>query len=435
MGTGSALWRQTCAEFEMLEYHEGWLTVERMPLTAIAEEVGTPVYVYSAGAFTSRYRQFEAELSGLDHMICYAMKANSNQAVLRLLAGIGAGFDCVSGGEVARAVAAGAPGGRIVFSGVGKSRAEMRSALDAGVRHFNVESEPELEALSEVAQASGRTAAVAVRVNPDVDAKTHSKISTGKAENKFGIPMSRLHEVYRQAADMPGIAVVGLDMHIGSQLTTLAPFAEAFGKAADMVTALRADGHTIDRLDLGGGLGIAYGDETESVPTPAEYCDLLRRSVGHLGCEIEIEPGRYIAGDAGVLLTTVLYVKSGEGRTFVVVDAAMNDLPRPAIYNSWHDVWPVSEPAPDGEFRSVDIVGPVCESSDTFACQRPLPPVAAGDLLVFRSAGAYGAVMASEYNTRPLAPETLVRGDRFAVIRNRPDVREIIARDLIPEWL
>ena len=419
----------------MLEYRDGGLAVECMPLAAIAERVGTPVYVYSAAAFISRYRQFESGLAGLDHMICYAMKANSNQAVLRLLAGIGAGFDCVSGGEVARAVAAGAPGERIVFSGVGKSRTEMRSALDAGVRLINVESEPELAALNEVALASGRTAAVAVRVNPDVDARTHSKISTGRAVNKFGVPMSRVRDVYRQAADMAGISVVGLDMHIGSQLTSLAPFEEAFRKAAGMVTELRADGHTIDRLDLGGGLGIAYGDETEALPTPADYCRLLRRSVGHLGCEIEIEPGRYIAADAGVLLTSVLYVKQGEDRTFVVVDAAMNDLPRPAIYNSWHDVLPVSEPAAGSGLRPVDIVGPVCESSDTFARQRPLPPVAAGDLLVFRSAGAYGAVMASEYNTRPLAPETLVQGDRFAVVRNRPDVQAIIARDRVPEWL
>ena len=419
----------------MLEYRDGGLTVENMPFQVIAAKVGTPVYVYSADALVSRYRQFETALAGLDHMICYAMKANSNQAVLRLLAGIGAGFDCVSGGEVARAAAAGAPGDRIVFSGVGKSRTEMRAALDADVRHFNVESEPELAVLNEVALANDRTAAVAVRVNPDVDAKTHSKISTGKAENKFGIPMSRVHDVYRQAAEMPGIAVIGLDMHIGSQLTTLAPFEEAFHKAADLVTALRADGHTIDRLDLGGGLGIAYGDEPGPLPTAAEYCDLLRRCVGRLGCEIEIEPGRYIAGNAGVLLASVLYVKKGEDRTFVVVDAAMNDLLRPAMYNSWHDVWPVSEPMPGGELRPVDIVGPVCESSDTFARQRLLPPVTAGDLLIFRTAGAYGAVMASEYNTRPLAPETLVQGDRFAVIRGRPDIQEIIARDMIPEWL
>ena len=419
----------------MFNYREGRLCAEQVPLHSIAEAVGTPVFVYSAAAFRDRFREFETALSGLDHLICYAMKANSNQAVLHLLAKIGAGFDAVSGGEIARAFAAGARADKIVFSGVGKSREELRFALDAGVRHFNVESEPELLALNDVAASAGQTAPIAVRVNPDVDAKTHHKISTGKSENKFGVPISRLRDVYRQAASLPALRVVGLDVHIGSQLTSLEPFESAFRIAADAVAALRADGHSIERLDLGGGLGITYGDEQTIPPTPSAYCDVIRATVGDLGCEIEIEPGRYIAGNSGILLSKTLYLKEGEDRRFLVLDAAMNDLPRPAIYGAWHDVLPVRRPLPGAEWRPVDIVGPICESGDTFARQRLMPPVSEGDLLAFSSAGAYAAVMASEYNTRPLAPEVLVEGDKFAVVRPRPSIDEIIAKDRIPSWL
>ena len=419
----------------MLNYINGELHAERVNLRAIAESAGTPAYVYSCAAFEARYREFESALAGLDHMICYAMKANSNQAVLTFLAGLGAGFDAVSGGEIARALAAGATGDRIVFSGVGKSRDEMRFALEAEVRHFNVESEPELALLNETALSMGRVASVAMRVNPDIDARTHSKISTGKADNKFGVPISRIRSVYQHAASLPGLRVVGLDMHIGSQLTDLAPYQGAFRAARDLVLQLRSDGHDIRRLDLGGGLGISYGGGSGTPPAPAEYCALIRDFTADLGCEIEIEPGRYIAGHSGALLTEVLYVKEGEDRRFIVVDAAMNDLLRPAMYGARHEVTHVSEPLPGCEMLPYDIVGPVCESSDTFAVQRRMPEAAQGDLLVFEAAGAYGAVMASEYNTRPLVPEILVREDRMAVVRERPEIDEIIARDRVPAWI
>jgi diaminopimelate decarboxylase len=359
----------------------------------------------------------------------------SNLAVLKLLGDLGAGMDVVSGGEYLRAKAAGVPGERIVFSGVGKTRDEMKLALTGGIRQFNVESEPELHALSEVAHWLGLTAPITLRVNPDVDAKTHEKIATGKKENKFGIPISKAREVYAQAARMPGLQVVGIDVHIGSQLTDLAPFEAAFLKVADLTADLRADGHIISRLDLGGGLGIPYTRSNEAPPLPLDYGAMIKRTLGHLGCEIEIEPGRLISGNAGILVSQVIYVKEGEDRTFLIVDAAMNDLVRPSMYGAHHDIVPVVEAAPGAPTRDYDVVGPVCETGDTFAKGRALPTLHEGDLVAFRSAGAYGAVMASEYNTRPLVPEVLVQGDHFAVIRPRPSFEDILKRDNIPSWL
>jgi len=416
-------------------YRGGVLCAEDVPLTEIAAEVGTPFYCYSTATLERHYRLFDEALAGMDHLVCYAMKAASNQAILRTLAALGAGMDVVSGGEYARAIAAGVPGDRIVFSGVGKTREEMRVALIGGIRQFNVESEPELRALSEVAASLGLRAPITIRINPDVDARTHAKIATGKSENKFGIPIARARAVYAEAASLPGIEVVGIDVHIGSQLTDLEPFRLAYRKVADLTGVLRADGHDIRRLDLGGGLGIPYTRSNEAPPLPMDYGAMIREELGHLGCEIEIEPGRLIVGNAGVLVSAVIYVKEGEGRDFLILDAAMNDLIRPAMYDAHHDIVPVIEPAPGGEQRPYDVVGPVCESGDTFARGRQMPAVAAGDLVAFRSAGAYGAVMSSEYNTRPLIPEVLVNGRDFAVIRARPSFDEMINRDTIPEWL
>ncbi|SLN21943.1 Diaminopimelate decarboxylase [Roseivivax jejudonensis] len=416
-------------------YRNGALHAEDVPLEEIAAAVGTPAYVYSTATLERHFRLFDEALEGLPHLVCYAMKAASNQAILATLARLGAGMDVVSGGEYARARAAGVPGSRIVFAGVGKTEAEIAQALAGGVRQFNVESEPELAAISRVAVAGGHRAPVTIRVNPDVDARTHAKIATGKSENKFGVPISRAREVYAEAARLPGIEVVGLDVHIGSQLTELAPFEAAYRKVAALTETLRGDGHDIRRLDLGGGLGIPYRNVNDAPPLPFDYGALIRRTVGHLGCEIEIEPGRLIAGNAGILLSRVIYVKAGEGRQFLILDAAMNDLIRPAMYDAWHDIVPVVEPDPGAPRVDYDVVGPVCESGDTFARARPLPPLRAGDLVAFRSAGAYGAVMASEYNTRPLVPEVLVKDDHHAVIRARPTFDEIISRDTIPEWL
>jgi len=416
-------------------YRGGVLHAEDVPLPEIAAAVGTPVYVYSAATLERHYRLFEEALDGLPHLICYAMKANSNLAVVALMGALGAGMDVVSGGEYRRAKAAGVPGDRIVFSGVGKTREEMALALEGGVRQFNVESEPELLALSEVAAAMGRVAPIAIRVNPDVDARTHAKIATGRAENKFGVPLDRARAAYAEAAALPGIEVVGVDVHIGSQLTELAPFEAAFRKVAALTQELRADGHDIRRLDLGGGLGIPYRPANDAPPLPFDYGALVRRAVGHLGCEIEVEPGRLIAGNAGVLMSRVIYLKRGEGRDFLILDAAMNDLVRPAMYEAWHDIAPVREPGPGAALAPVDVVGPVCETGDTFAVARELPALGAGDLVVFRSAGAYGAVMASEYNSRLLVPEVLVTGDHFDVVRARPTFDEMLARDTIPPWI
>ncbi len=416
-------------------YRDGILHAEDVALPEIAAAVGTPFYCYSTATLERHFRLFQEALNPLPNLVCFAMKSNSNQAVLRTLANLGAGMDVVSGGEYLRAKAAGVPGDRIVFSGVGKTRAEMRQALAGGIRQFNVESEPELMALSEIADGLGLTAPIAIRVNPDVDAKTHEKIATGKSENKFGIPIARAREVYALAASLPGIEVVGIDVHIGSQLTDLEPFHQAYAKVAELTSVLRAEGHDIRRLDLGGGLGIPYERSNSAPPLPLEYGQLIKDTLGHLDCEIEIEPGRLISGNAGILVSEVIYVKEGEGRDFLILDAAMNDLMRPSLYGAHHDIVPVVEPAAAAETRGFDVVGPVCETGDTFAKQRALPHLSPGDLVAFRSAGAYGAVMASEYNTRPLVPEVLVKGDQFAVIRPRPTFDEIINRDTIPSWL
>ncbi|MDP2579262.1 diaminopimelate decarboxylase [Shimia thalassica] len=416
-------------------YRHGELYAEDVAVSEIAAEVGTPFYCYSTATLERHFRLFDEALDGMEHLVCYAMKAASNQAILKTLAALGAGMDVVSGGEYARAIAAGVPGDRIVFSGVGKTVDEIRATLKGGIRQFNVESEPEMEVINAVALELGVVAPITVRVNPDVDAKTHAKIATGKSENKFGIPISRAKEVYAHAASLPGLKVIGIDVHIGSQLTQLEPFKMAYEKVAALTEELRAEGHEINRLDLGGGLGIPYTRSNDAPPLPMEYGQLIKDTLGHLNCEIEIEPGRLIAGNAGIMVSKVIYIKEGEDRSFMIIDGAMNDLIRPAMYEAHHDIIPVAEATPGVEKQQYDIVGPVCESGDTFAKERVMDPVGAGDLIAFRSAGAYGAVMASEYNSRPLIPEVLVHGDQFAVIRRRPTLDEMINRDTIPEWL
>jgi diaminopimelate decarboxylase len=416
-------------------YRDGVLHAEDVAIPEIAAAVGTPFYVYSVATLTRHFRVMDEALSGLPHLVCFAVKACGNLAVLRTLARLGAGMDVVSEGELRRALAAGVPGSRIVFSGVGKTRAEMAAALGAGVGQFNVESEPELRALSEVAAAMGAVAPIALRVNPDVDAQTHAKISTGKSENKFGVPIDQAPAVYALAAGLPGIAVVGVDVHIGSQLTALGPFEAAFAKVAELTRALRAEGHGIRRIDLGGGLGIPYVRSNAAPPLPFDYGAVVKRTVGDLGAEIVIEPGRLIVGNAGLLVASVVYVKQGAGRDFLILDAAMNDLLRPAMYDAHHDIEPVAAPAADAPLAPFDVVGPVCETGDTFARGRMLPPLRAGDLVAFRSAGAYGASMSSEYNARPLVPEVLASGARFDVVRPRPTYDEMLARERIPDWL
>ncbi|MEP2783398.1 MAG: diaminopimelate decarboxylase [Pseudoruegeria sp.] len=416
-------------------YRDGVLHAEDVAITDIAAAVGTPFYLYSTATLQRHFKLFDDALVGMEHLVCFAVKSNSNQAVLKVLAEAGAGMDVVSGGEYARALAAGVPGDKIVFSGVGKTALEMKTALMGGIRQFNIESEPEMLALSAVAESLGVVAPVTIRVNPDVDAKTHAKISTGKSENKFGIPIARAKDVYAMAASLPGLQVIGIDVHIGSQLTELEPFRLAYEKVAELTKMLRAEGHDIKRLDLGGGLGIPYTRSNEAPPLPMEYGAMIKDTLGHLGCEIEIEPGRLISGNAGVLVSGVIYVKSGEGRDFLILDAAMNDLIRPAMYEAHHDIIPIIEATPGVEQQPYDIVGPVCESGDTFTKQRMMPPLTTGDLVAFRSAGAYGAVMASEYNSRPLIPEVLVKDDQFAVIRERPTYEQMINRDTIPSWL
>lgn len=415
-------------------YRDGTLFAEDVNVAEIAAQVGTPFYLYSSATLARHFRLFDEALEGLEHLVCYAVKAASNQAILKTLGDLGAGMDVVSGGEYARARAAGVPGERIVFSGIGKTADEMRMALTGGIRQFNVESEPEMLALNAVALELGKIAPITVRVNPNVDAKTHAKIATGKSENKFGIPISRARDVYDMAAKLPGLKVIGVDVHIGSQLTDLEPFRQAYQKVAELVEILRADGHEIARLDLGGGLGIPYTQSNERPPLPTEYGAMVKETLGNLGCEIEIEPGRLIAGNAGILVSKVIYMKSGEDREFAILDAAMNDLIRPAMYEAHHDIIPVVEAEAGITQQDYDIVGPVCETGDTFAKSRAMAPLLAGDLVAFRSAGAYGAVMASEYNTRPLIPEVLVNGDQFAVIRARPTLEEMINRDTLPDW-
>lgn len=415
-------------------YRDGRLMAEDVSVERIAAAVGTPFYLYSAATLARHYTLFTEALAPLPHKICFAVKALSNVAVLRLLGRLGAGMDVVSRGEYLRARAAGVAPGHIVFSGVGKTREEIRLALEGGLCQFNVESEPEMHAISEIAASMGADAPVAIRVNPDVDAHTHAKISTGRSEDKFGIPLARARAACALAAALPGLRVVGIDVHIGSQLTDLSPFEAAFRKVAALVPELRADGHAIERLDLGGGLGIPYALAGTAPPLPLEYGAMIRRILGNLGCSIVIEPGRLIAGNAGLLVARVVRVKRGAARDFLILDAAMNDLIRPAMYDAFHEIVPVIE-APGAPLAPFDVVGPVCETGDTFARARLLPPLAEGDLVAFRSAGAYGAVMASEYNSRPLVPEVLVRGAQFAVIRARPDYDEMIARDRIPDWV
>ena len=416
-------------------YKDDFLHAEDVSIKEIAKHLGTPFYVYSTATLRRHFDLFESALNGLDHLICYAVKASSNQAILRTLAKFGAGMDVVSGGEYKRARDAGVEGNRIVFSGVGKTISEMKMALSEGVRQFNVESEEELFVLSRLANSMDRLAPITLRVNPDVDAKTHEKIATGKAENKFGIPISRAREVYALAASLPGIKVVGIDIHIGSQLTQLLPFEEAYKKIADLTNILRSDGHEIMRLDLGGGLGIPYGSKDGTPPTPKEYGQMIKRVLGHLNCEIEIEPGRLLVGNAGLLVSEVIYVKKGHDREFLILDAAMNDLLRPALYEAYHDIVPIVKSRLEHKDAVYDIVGPVCETGDTFAKSREMKKCKPGDLLAFRSAGAYGAAMASEYNTRPLVPEVLTNNGEYVVIRDRPSLEEIIARDKIPDWL
>lgn len=416
-------------------YRNGILHAEEVPLADIAATIGTPTYVYASATLERHFTVFDQALEEIDHLVCFAVKANPNMAVLATLARLGSGADVVSGGELARALKAGIPAGRIVFSGVGKTAAEMAAALKAGILQFNVESEPELLLLNEVAAGLGLKARIAFRINPDVDARTHAKISTGKAENKFGIAWTRARAVYAEAAGLPAIAVAGVDVHIGSQLTELQPFEAAFTRIADLVAALRADGHEIATLDLGGGLGIPYQPDLPLPPSPADYGAVIRRLAAPLGCRVITEPGRLIAGNAGVLLCRVLYVKEGEARRFVILDAAMNDLLRPAMYDAFHAIEPVVAAAPGAPALRYDFVGPVCETGDTFARDRASTPLKAGDLVVLRSTGAYGAAMSSTYNSRPLAPEVLVSGDRFALVRRRQTLAEQFALEEPAPWL
>ena len=413
----------------------GEMHAEDVPLRDIAKAVGTPCYVYSAATLERHFKVFGDAFEGRKVLVAYSVKANSNIAVLATLAKLGAGADVVSGGELTRALTAGINPSKIVFSGVGKTRAEMRAGLEAGIRVFNVESEPELLALNDVAVDMGLQAPIAFRVNPDVTAGGHEKISTGKAENKFGVAWSHAEIAYADAAALPGIKIVGVDVHIGSQIDSLAPFEAAVKKVSELITRLRAAGHTIDSFDIGGGLGIPYGDNTPAPPLPSEYGALVKKLTADLDVEMIFEPGRMIAGNAGVLLSEVLYVKEGEDRNFLIVDAAMNDLIRPALYDAFHDMEPVKAPGSDLKEALYDVVGPICESGDTFAKRRSLPEMQSGDLFVMHSAGAYGASQSSQYNTRPLVPEVLVNGDKFAVIRKRPTIEDILKTEQMPDWL
>jgi len=417
------------------DYRDGVLHAEDVAIPDIAAEVGTPFYCYSTATLTRHFRVFKEAFSGLDALVCYAMKANSNQAVLRTLAKQGAGADVVSEGELRRALAAGIPADRILFSGVGKTAREMDFALSAGILCFNVESEPELELLSARAVALSKVAPISLRINPDVDARTHKKISTGKAENKFGIPWQRARQVYARAAHLPGIRVTGIDTHIGSQITELQPFDDAFALLVELVGALRADGHAIEHIDLGGGLGIPYRVDNNPPPLPDAYADIVRKHVTRLGLKVMFEPGRLIVGNAGILVSQVIYVKEGDAKNFLVVDTAMNDLIRPTLYDAFHDIKPVVQQPASTPRMKVDVVGPVCETGDFIGLDRDLPRLKAGDLIAVSTAGAYGAVQAGTYNTRLLVPEVLVDGDRFHVVRPRQTYEELLGLDSIPDWL
>lgn len=417
------------------EYRNGVLHAEDVSLLDIAAEVGTPFYCYSTATLERHYTVFAKAFADMDALVCYAMKANSNQAVLKTLAKLGAGADVVSEGELRRALAAGIPAEKIVFSGVGKTAREMDFALQAGIHCFNVESEPELELLSERAQAAGKVAPISLRINPDVDAKTHKKISTGKAENKFGIALARARDAYRRAAELPGLKIVGVDTHIGSQITELQPFDDAIALMVDLVGQLQADGHAIEHIDVGGGLGIPYRIDNAPPPLPDAYAQMVRRRLKPLGLKVIFEPGRLIAGNAGILVSQVVHLKEGDAKNFLIVDAAMNDLIRPTLYDAFHDIRPVVEQPSDAPRMNVDIVGPVCETGDYLGHDRDLARMKAGDLICVSTAGAYGAVQAGTYNTRLLVPEVLVSGDRFHVVRPRPTYDELIGLDSIPDWL
>ncbi|KRB21364.1 MULTISPECIES: diaminopimelate decarboxylase [Mesorhizobium] len=417
------------------DYRDGVLHAEDVAIPDIAAQVGTPFYCYSTATLTRHYRVFAQAFAGLDTLVCYAMKANSNQAVLRTLAKLGAGADVVSQGELRRALAAGIPASKILFSGVGKTAREMDFALEAGILCFNVESEPELDLLSARAVALGKVAPISLRINPDVDAKTHKKISTGKAENKFGIPWQRARQVYARAATLPGIKITGIDTHIGSQITELQPFDDAFALLVDLIGALRADGHSIEHVDLGGGLGIPYRVDNNPPPLPDAYAQIVRKHVAKLGLKVMFEPGRLIVGNAGILISEVIFVKEGDAKNFLIVDAAMNDLIRPTLYDAFHDIRPVVQPPADTPRMMVDVVGQVCETGDYLGLDRDLPTLKAGDLVAVFTAGAYGAVQAGTYNTRLLVPEVLVDGDRFHVVRPRLTYDDLIGLDSVPDWL
>ena len=416
-------------------YRYGVLHAEDVDLSVLADAVGTPFYCYTTATLVRHYRVFAEAFADVDALICYAMKANSNQSVLRTLAKLGAGADVVSGGELKRALDAGIAPSKIVFSGVGKTEAELRAALAADIHCINIESEPELDLLSRLAVETGRTARISVRVNPDVDAGTHAKISTGKSENKFGIPLAQARAVYARAAKLPGIAVTGTDVHIGSQITDLSKMETAFRILTEFVHELRSDGHTISHVDFGGGLGIPYYHDREAPPAPDAYAAMVRRITHNLGCTLMFEPGRMIVGNAGILVTRVIYVKHGEAKNFVIIDAAMNDLIRPTLYEAHHDILPVVEPAAGARQITADVVGPVCESGDYLALDRAMSEPKPGDLLAIMTAGAYGAVQSGSYNTRALVPEVLVKDDQYAVVRPRVEVEDLIAMDKTAPWL
>jgi diaminopimelate decarboxylase len=417
------------------DYRGGVLHAEAVSLSDIASAVGTPFYCYSTATLERHFRVFTEAFADEKVLVCYAMKANSNQSVLRTLAKLGAGADVVSGGELKRALAAGIPASKILFSGVGKTEAELRAALGADILCINVESEPELELLSRLAVETGRTARISIRVNPDVDAGTHAKISTGKSENKFGIPLAHARAVYARAAKLPGIEVTGTDVHIGSQITDLSRLETAFRILADFVQTLRGDGHSISHVDFGGGLGIPYYLDRKAPPAPDAYAAMVKRVAHNLGCTLMFEPGRMIVGNAGILVARVIYVKHGDAKNFVIIDAAMNDLIRPTLYEAHHDILPVVQPAPGTRALLADVVGPVCETGDYLALDRKLPEPKAGDLLAIMTAGAYGAVQSGTYNTRALVPEVLVKDDQYAVVRPRIEVEELIALDKPAPWL
>jgi diaminopimelate decarboxylase len=420
---------------DQFSYKNDELYAEDVSISTVSNVVGTPFYLYSATAITENFLNLKKSLGGLENLICYSVKANSNIAILKLLSQLGAGMDVVSVGEYLRAKIAGVPGEKIVFSGVGKRRDEISQVLVGGIKQFNVESEAELKVLNELSISLNKRTSITLRVNPDIDAKTHEKISTGKKDDKFGIPINRAREVYLKASQMLGVKVVGVDVHIGSQLTDLEPFRMAFTKLAELVDDLLKDGHEIKCLDLGGGLGISYQKTNDVQPSLQEYGQIIRETVGSLGCEILVEPGRFIVGNAGILVSEIIYKKFGEDREFLIVDSAMNDLIRPSLYAAYHEILPIKKPNNSSSFACYDVVGPVCETGDTFATQRSLMEMESGELLAFMSAGAYGSVMASEYNTRPLIPEVLVKGDNFSIIRARPLIEDIIRRDIVPDWV